>query len=307
MSKTLGPNTTSHTLIGDHVSAVLGLVGQSRPPTLEISYQGLAEPFGLWSALEALGWEVPSRPPPPASAIEWATEGESSAHRVRPWRVDGFTIRPRSWRGEERDAVVVQTLQSLARHGVHVTTDPPELLGRTGDPTPPTAARAPSAAGIPAVAPGVIALSAGTSGPIIGGDVVRYSTITASPVTTAWWETTATIDQVLMDPASASLETTAVWSVEEPANELPAATSPQRTELRMIVPDAYGDGGLVQRLTRLMEDRIEATVLRPVESGRPSSRLGLLLAGDVETARLIDVASILVSRYPDVICRGHPA
>ncbi len=128
--------------------SVRGRAGQATV-WLEVAYDGLAPPTGLFADLEMIGWRPPSIASPPRSAIDWTTPDPETGQRftIRDWRVTDQVVEPPpgsgsrgTWTAADRHPFLVTLDGVLRRHGIFV------LSAELGTlPPPPPAATAPAA------------------------------------------------------------------------------------------------------------------------------------------------------------------
>lgn len=132
----------------------------SRPPELEIDYDGLEPPMALFEDLTMIGWTPPVAAPPPARSIDWSTPDPTTGERftVRPYRVEGAVATapsgsgPRGrWTDADRAAFMVALQGVLRRHGLGDASGPAHSTGALPPPPvdlppPPAPAATPSPA-----------------------------------------------------------------------------------------------------------------------------------------------------------------
>lgn len=130
---------------------------QTTTAWLEVGYDGLEPPTGLFDDLAMVGWRPPTPEPPPKHAIDWSTPDPATGQRftIRPWRVEGARVEPptgsgprRQWTPDER-RVFLTTLEGvLHRHGLALGSGderaaPPGAPSIRPAPPPPASAVAP--------------------------------------------------------------------------------------------------------------------------------------------------------------------
>ncbi len=125
--------------------------GSSQQVWLEVSFAGLRPPVQLLDDLSMVGWGTPPIPPPPASAIDWATPDPTTGQNftLNDYLVEHLVIDPPKgsaplgrWNDADRKIHLQVVERVLARHGLEL---------RAGEPTsqlppPPSRAPAPDAA-----------------------------------------------------------------------------------------------------------------------------------------------------------------
>ncbi len=121
------PTIAANTISSD-IEAEMIWTSAAAPPELTLSFQGLAEPIGLWQQLLALGWEVPPCPPRQGSAIEWVPDPVAGTdYTIRPWRVNEFHLREGQWDQEVNATVGASTYHILRQFDAKITGTPSQL------------------------------------------------------------------------------------------------------------------------------------------------------------------------------------
>ena len=149
---------TTPTIDSEIVAEVSWTVG-GRPPEVVLSFQGLAEPVGLFEELRAIGWVVPNMPPRPANAIDWTPDPVAGTdYTVLPWTVTEFRLDEGAW-SVDPEHVGTRTLDALLNHGGEIEGTSDQITAhaasyaerkRTTAPAPAAATPAPAPAAEPA-------------------------------------------------------------------------------------------------------------------------------------------------------------
>lgn len=114
--------TTTHADLASlsDIEAEVAWTISNRPPEIELSFEGLHEPFDLWTKLTDIGWVVPAMPPRPANAIVWTPDPVAGTDfTVLPWRVTDFRLDQGAWTVDV-DKVGDKTLDALLDSGAKI-------------------------------------------------------------------------------------------------------------------------------------------------------------------------------------------
>lgn len=100
------------------VEATIDVPNMYVAPQVRFSYPGSAELLQLWEDLEAIGWQVPPRPPIPYQASNW--EGDRGRRSRNEYRVEDFEVTADDWPLYEIADRGIETINLLRRSGVDV-------------------------------------------------------------------------------------------------------------------------------------------------------------------------------------------
>ncbi len=286
------------------VHAVLEAGSLSRPPLVSLSFQGLAEPTSLFTDLESLGWVIPSRPPRPASAIDWSTPDENgNAFTVRGYRVDDFRPQPGVWPTATRSRIGALTVAVLQRHKVTIHAD--EAYLRLLFPAQADADEAEVLdLRLPAdPLPDTIIIERATDS--MAG-LCDYRVFSAQARVTSellvWAERARQVAHTELRAQRTVVDNSVhAWRVVD--GDAPDTPTTSERSLRIVVPDARAALDLVTALRSMMGDRVGTLSLAPMDGAPNTTRSGLLIVGLVEASKIDRVRELLLQRYPSIIIR----
>ncbi|MGI9608899.1 MAG: hypothetical protein ACR2NL_01255, partial [Acidimicrobiia bacterium] len=261
-------NLTNTTTALDEVRAAMTWQSVSGPPSLKLTFNGLAEPTTLFDELTALGWTIPARPSRPSSAIEWVPDPVAGTeYTLKPWAVRDFRIAPPSaWDRGPNDDNNVATYAILARHCAEVTATEKRLAelkalapapeAATNAATPLAAAPAVSATPTPTAAPEAVgAVSPPVSGApqivlvgysgqqLEGFRVARAATNGRKNTVVGWAESPYDADSLFSEPedrAALAAGAVSAWTVHY--SSAPPAAAAGYTYICAVLPNVQADG-----------------------------------------------------------------
>ncbi len=285
-------------------------------PEISLSFNGVNEPTGLFDALRAIGWDVPSSPPPPGNAIVWTPDPVTGAdHTIKPWRVQEFRPRPGAWTKEETRAIGPATIEALRSFRVEMIGLREDMSSLATAPQSAAAASPQPVAANPASASG--AISTVPAGPETAGLFVllvdptdglnlevpqgielRASHCGRKQVPWGWAESYGPVD-VMVDHAEmlAALKARGgyAWSATKNA-ELPGAQAASSTLVQMVVPGGSADDKKLQKVLNIL-DGAHSVPLIPIGEGEPA----LFVWTEVAPQNVAMLTSTLRLRVPNGI------
>ena len=277
----------SETTFDDQISA---LPDASRPPIeasmvwrvgrpapdVVLEFDGIDVPTAMLGSLASLGWQVPSIPAPPRTAIEWVPDPVAgTSHTIKPWRVTAFMLGAGAWDRETASAIAVHTLAVLQRNGATIEA-PEHLMDELGSvvdvgaATPAAASEAaavseaPSEGGAPqviAIAGTAVSHPALTNRAAVGGGRDRVEVV--------WAESSADLASTLpsdVEVEAVGAESLYLWAVRYAAT--PKLPGIGYVQICAVVPDTAPDDKKLGKVVAALGGSIQIAELVPLNPAR---------------------------------------